>query len=554
MNCSLFVRLSLPCLSLLCGVALSVRAEDAKPPVGEAEAYPLGSLMKVLEQDLTSPEYRVILDGMIPTDLAAEWKRVTVPDNAEVFAHANGDRDKVQADPKLKAAFERRQKIGEGFLALMRVEFQKRKLKVPFDGVTIDYLNTSSNAGAFDPSKSLPVRVVLPTPDSGNQWSRWRGSSGQGAASSQENFPLEWNSTQNVVWKTELPGPGNGSPTIWGDRLFVVADVGEEHERQLLCYSRANGKLVWKQAAPKTEQKEKLYWKNTYASSTPVTDGERVIVFFGNSGMSCFDMEGHPLWQRDLGEFTTMHGPGASPVLHRDKVIFIQDQNKGSSVCVALSKLTGEVVWRQERPNDNCWTTPVVLRVGDRDELVHNGSHAVTAYNPETGEKLWWVEGTSIESIPTIVTGGGLIYSVSGRNGPTLAIRPGGSGHATATHRQWINQTGGPHVPSPAYHDGRLFLINDTGVATCLDAMTGKTVWQRRLRGKFTASIIECGGKLLLLNETGTCTVLEAGPEFKVLAENELDADTLTTPALLDGRLYFRTKTDLICIGSNDRP
>ena len=164
---------------------------------GEGESFPFGSLMKVLEQDLTSAEYRVILDGMIPTDLAAEWKRVTVPDNAEAFAHANGGRDKVQADAQLKAAFERRQRIGEGFLALMRVEFQKRKLKVPFDGVTIDYLNTSSNAEAFDPTKSLPVRVVLPTPDSGNQWSRLRGPSGQGAASSSENFPLEWSSTQN---------------------------------------------------------------------------------------------------------------------------------------------------------------------------------------------------------------------------------------------------------------------------------------------------------------------------------------------------------------------
>ena len=168
------------CLLLLCGVVLSARGDDAKPSVGEAESYPLGSLMKVLEQDLTSAEYRVILDGMIPTDLAAEWKRVTVPDNAEAFAHANGGQDKVQADPKRKAAFERRQKIGEGFFALMRVEFQQRKLKVPFDGVMIDYLHTSSNAGAFDPAKSLPVRVVLPTPDSGNQWSRWRGPSGQG--------------------------------------------------------------------------------------------------------------------------------------------------------------------------------------------------------------------------------------------------------------------------------------------------------------------------------------------------------------------------------------
>ena len=547
------LRFSLVMLFVACCLTSSGLADDAKPSGDAADPYPLGTLMRVLEQDLTSPEYRKILDGMIPTDLAAEWKRVTVADNAAAFAHAHGGRDKVLSDPKLKAAYERRQKIGDAFLALMRVEFEKRKLKIPFEGIEIDYLNTFSDGGDFDPAKSLPVRIVLPTPDSANQWPRFRGPSGQGVAAVQP-FPLEWSESQNVLWKTELPGPGNGSPVIWGERLFVVADVGEEHDRQLLCYSRSDGKLLWKQSAPRGEKQEKLYWKNTYASSTPVTDGERVIVFFGNSGLSCFDMDGQPQWQRDLGEFRTMHGPGTSPVLYRDKVIFLQDQNQGKSVFLSLHKRTGQVVWEQPRDNNSCWSTPVILQVGDHDELVYNGSHKVTAYNPDTGQLLWTIDGSSQESIPTIVIGGGLIYSTSGRNGPTMAIRPGGQGNATATHRQWMVNTGGPLVPSPAYYEGRLFLINDTGVASCLDALTGKTIWQHRLRGKFTASVVECGGRLLMLNETGTCYVLEAAPEFKLLAENELNADTLATPAFVDGRIYIRTKADLICVGFSAKP
>ncbi|MBM4075644.1 MAG: hypothetical protein FJ267_08375, partial [Planctomycetes bacterium] len=404
----------------------------------ESERFPLGSLMMVLEQDLTSSEYRKILDGMIPTDLAAEWKRVTVPDNAAAFARSHGGDAKVAADPELKRAFDRRKKIGDDFLALMRAEFEKRKLPVPFDGVSIDYLNSSSDSGPFDPASSVSISLVMPSDQADRQWPRWRGPSGQGFAIDQE-IPLEWSPTTNVVWKQELPGRGNGSPVIWDDHLFAVADVGNDHDRQLLCYSRKSGQLIWQKSANKSPTQEKLYWKNSYASSSPVTDGQRVIAFFGNSGLYCFDMMGNLLWHRSLGEFGTTHGPGASPILYRDKVIFIQDQSKGKSACIALKKETGEIAWEIERPNSNCWTTPVIVRVGDRVELIHNGSSHVTSYDPDTGNKLWSVQGSSIESIPTIVVGGGLIFSVSGRNGPTMAIRPGGEGDATRTHRLWIN-------------------------------------------------------------------------------------------------------------------
>jgi outer membrane protein assembly factor BamB len=191
-----------------------------------------------------------------------------------------------------------------------------------------------------------------------------------------------------------------------------------------------------------------------------------------------------------------------------------------------------------------------MLRVGDRDDLVYNGSHHVVGYDPETGEERWRVAGSTREAIPTIVVGGGLIFSTSGRNGPTLAIRPGGTGDVTATHLVWQAVRGGPHVPSPLYYNERLFIVNDTGIVTCLDAGTGKPVWQNRLSGRCSMSPVEAGGKLLITNEEGKSYVLKAGDTFEILAENDLKEPTLATPAVLGGRIYFRTDKHLVCVGA----
>lgn len=518
----------------------------------KGEPYPLGTALRVLERDLTSKEYAAVLATMIPTDLAAEWKRIGTPDNHEAFLQAHGGKEKVLADPQLKAAYERRLKIAEQFLDLMRVAYKNRNTAPPFDkGEKIDLLTAGKKAETIKSEDSVPVRVVMPAPGSERNWPRLRGPDGQGTAI-EPNFPLNFSDTENVAWKVDLPGPGNGSPVIWGNHLFITSASEDGQERWLVCYARDSGKLLWKQTAPKPSSQEKLYWKNTYASSTPVTDGERVIAFFGNSGLVCYDFDGKQLWHRDLGPLTITHGPGTSPALYKDKVIVVQDSNRGTGVCAAFNKFTGEKVWEQTRDKAMCWSSPVVLHVGDHDEVVYNGSYKVIAYNPDTGAPLWWVNGPSIESIPTIVIGGGLIFSISGRNGPMLAIRPGGKGDATETHIQWQLERGGPHVPSPTYYDGRLYIVNDTGVGTCLDATTGATIWQERLRGRFSMSPVEAAGKLLLLNETGTVYVLEAGPEFKVLATNELNDDTLATPAVLGGRIYIRTKTKLLCIAESN--
>jgi len=197
------------------------------------------------------------------------------------------------------------------------------------------------------------------------------------------------------------------------------------------------------------------------------------------------------------------------------------------------------------------WANPVIVRVGDQDELIYNGSFDIKGYHPDTGAQLWSLAATTKESVPMIITGGGLIYSASGRNGAILALRPGGRGDITKTHVRWIRERGGPHVPSPAYHRGRLYLVSDTGVVMCLDASNGQLIWQERLKGRFTISPIVSGDKLILINEKGLATILEAGDKLSILAQNDLGEETLATPALLEGRLYIRTASHLYCIGES---
>lgn len=543
-----FVRAVTLLFAIAGAVCLRAAADD---PQSAADPYPLGLQTSVLERDLTSKDYADVLATMIPTDLAAEWKRVATPDNYAVFLKEHGGKERVLADPRLKAAYERRERVANRFLELMRGAYKKRGQVPPFDnGEQLDLLSAAATGAAAAPVQEVPLRAVLTGPAAERNWPGLRGPTGQGHAVDGAQPPLTWSDSENILWKTELPGNGNSSPVIWENCLFTTCASEDGKRRSLCCHARDTGKLVWNTAIPPlhADAAEKLYWKNTYASATPVTDGERVFAFLGNDGLVCCDFTGKLQWQKDLGVFTTTHGPGASPVLHKHKVIMIQDQNKGDSVCAAFDKQSGEKLWEKPRDKAMCWTTPLLVRVGDHDELIHNGSQTVVAYDPENGERLWWVNGSSTESIPMAITGGGLIYSMSGRNGPMLAIRPGGQGDVTATHIRWQIPRGGPHVPSPIYF-GDLFLVNDTGIASCLSAQTGETIWQTRLRGRFSMSPVETNGHLLFTSETGTTYVVKAGPKYDLVATNELQEDVLATPAVLGGRIYFRTKANLICVG-----
>ena len=541
--------------------ALVLLAALVASPRASGEDYPLSLQLEVLERDLANPDYLALVQKMIPTDLRAEWQRVATPDNYHVFAEQQGGLDKLNADAKLKAAYERRKQIATEFLAVIRAAYEEKKQKPPFaeEAVLNDVLSSAGRVERQKAQAQTSIEPILPALGAEKQWPGFRGPTAQGIVRD-TNIPLEWSNTKNVVWRKELPGRGNSSPVIWGEKLLVTAEserraddaalraMDAAPKRLLLCYS-LSGELLWQHAAPQPAEHEVLYWKNTLASATPVTDGERVIVFFGNAGLVCTDLDGKRLWHVDLGTFPTTHGPASAPVLYKDLVILIQDQNKGKSLCAAFDKRRGQVVWQHERKNSMGWSNPVLLRVGDRDEMIFNGSNEITSYDPATGEVLWTCAETSIESIPMIAFGGGLLFSTSGRNGPIFAIRTGGSGDITDTHLVWRLERGGPHVTSPAYHGGRLYLAGDTGIITCMGAASGETLWQKRLRGRISASPLLVDDKLLFISEEGTTYVVKSGPEFELLGENPLDETIYATPAVVGGRIYFRTNASLICVG-----
>jgi outer membrane protein assembly factor BamB len=532
-------------------------------PKMRADDYPLSLQIEELERDLASADYAAVLKTMIPTDLAAEWQRVATPDNYLLFAREHGGIKQVERQPDLQAAYERRKQIATKFLELIRGAYEQKKQKVPFadEAVLVRALESGAKSDARRLEPRVTIEFVMPSTGAEKQWPCFRGPTGQGIVLD-PNIPLKWSDSENILWRKKLPGRGNSSAVVWNNRLFVTAESqprpddapllakDEAPDRLLLCYS-TDGELLWQNAAPRADGHEVLYWKNTLASSTPVTDGERVIAFFGNAGLICCDMSGKRQWHVDLGTFPTTHGPASAPILYKQLVILIQDQNKGRSLCAAFDKTTGSKVWERERPNAMGWSNPVVLKIGGRDELIFNGSNEIVSYDPVTGEELWKQAGTSIESIPMLATGGDLLFSASGRNGPIFALRPSSGGSAGGQPEVvWRLEHGGPHVTSPAYHEGRLYLVSDTGIAMCLSAATGETLWQKRLRGRFSSSPLLVGDKLLLTSEEGTTYVLKSGPQFDLVDENSLNERVYATPAAVGGRLYFRSTTGLICIGN----
>lgn len=542
-------RLRLFVVVVILGSWRPLSAQDLATWEARSKDYPFGIELRLVARDVGDEDYLRVLATMIPTDLAAEWRRVASPDNFRTFVEEHGGAEKVAADATLQAAADVRKEIAERFLELQRSAYANRKVKPAFDDAAVEAACREANQPRDEESLHLdpPIRALMPAPGAERQWPQFRGPTGQGIAQSAE-FPATWSDTEHIAWKTPIPGKGNSSPVIWDHRLFVTTASQEGEERSIICLDRTSGDILWQTNAPAPETSEKLYWKNSFASSTPVVDGERVIVFFGNSGMLAVDFDGQQLWHVDLGTFPTMHGPGSAPVLYQDLVILIQDQHNADSVFVAVNKRTGEIAWKKPRERQPCWSTPLVVRVGDHDELLFNGSNQVIGYDPATGEQLWRVNGSSIESVPSLVLGGGWIFSASGRNGPYIAIRPGGQGDITMTHVVWATKQGGAHVPSPVYYEGRLFAVNDVGIAACLDAKTGRTVWQERLAGRFTTSPVLAGDVLIATNEDGTTYLLRAGDEFELLGENDLAETVYASPALLDGKLYFRSAEHVLCV------
>ena len=421
-----------------------------------------------------------------------------------------------------------------------------------FVGLSLVILLVSGGTSAVPAPQASAVSMVAITGEGAEYWPRWRGPSGQGIVSG-TGYPDTWSSTQNVLWKVPVPGEGNSSPIIWGDRIFLTTARDGGQRLSLIAFRRSDGTQLWEASAPEGRQ-EFVHDKNGHASATASTNGKLVYVSFGSRGLMAFDFDGKLAWRQDLGAINNYWGTAGSPLLYKDRVILYQDQRAGSFIA-AFDAATGKQLWRTPRNATVGWGTPVAITANGRDEIVVNGQYAVVGYSPETGAELWRVSGTTMEVVPTVVVGHGLLFSSSGRAGPTLAIRPGGQGDVTGTHLVWSSPRGSPFIPSPILHGDRLYMVNDmTSIATAFDAKTGETVWQNRLgvaqREGFSASPVVVDGKIFFTNDQGETFVLRGGSQFELMHVNNLGERTLASPALVDGRWYFRTAASLVAIGT----
>jgi outer membrane protein assembly factor BamB len=400
-------------------------------------------------------------------------------------------------------------------------------------------------------AQNSAVRMIATEGEGARYWPRWRGPSGQGLVTGSV-YRDSWSPTENILWKTQVPGQGNSSPVVWGDQIFVTTAQQGGSRLSVLAFRRADGRQLWELVVP-SKTVGSAHPKNGYASATPTTDGERVYASMGRQGLVAIDLNGKLVWQRDLGGMDAYHGPAGSPLLYRDRIILYQDQFAGSFIA-AFDARTGRPLWRTARDANVGWGTPVAIRAGDHDEIVVNSQNRVYGYDPDTGRELWRCSGSTYEVIPTPVAGHGMVFCSSGRAGPTLAIRPGGRGDVTRSHLVWSSPRGSPFVPSPILHGDYLYMVNDmASLVTCLEAATGTSVWQGRLgvaqREGFSASPVTVDGKLFFTNDDGETFVLRAGPKFELLHVNRIGEGVLASPALVDGRWYVRTNRNLIAIG-----
>ena len=401
---------------------------------------------------------------------------------------------------------------------------------------------------------AVNVEMIVIEGEGAKYWPRWRGPSGQGYVVG-TNYVDAWSATDNVKWKAVVPGLGHSSPIVWRDRIFLTTSSLAGDRLSMIAFDRQTGKQLWETVVP-SRGVEHVYDKNSRASATPTTDGERVYASFGTHGIVAFDFNGKIAWQTHLGEIDNYHGTAGSPLLYKDRVFIHQDHRHPSNPAfvVALDAKTGREVWKKARTEIVGWGSPIVIRAGDRDELIVHSHRRVAAYDPSTGAELWTVRGNMPEVIPTPVVGHGLVFCSSGRAGPTFAIKPGGAGDVTSTHVQWSSPRGSPFVPSGIIHGDLLYLVNDMqSILTVLEATTGQAVYQERLgvavREGFSASPVAVGDKLFFTNDQGQTFVVQAGRSFKLLRVNELGARVLASPALVDGTWYWRTDKELLAIG-----
>jgi outer membrane protein assembly factor BamB len=400
----------------------------------------------------------------------------------------------------------------------------------------------------------------------GADWSEFRGPQGLGT-STETGLPVQWSADKNIVWRTPLPGPGTSSPVTTGKRVFLTCYTGyavstdrpgtmEDLRRHILCVDRESGKIIWSKEILPVFPEHKYEGEGSYhgySSSTPVTDGEHLYVFFGKSGVWCFDLDGKEIWHVRVGDGINGWGSGASPLLYKN--LLIVNASVECRRLVALDRATGKEVWSSPNIN-NAWNTPVLVKVPEGGmELVISVQDRLLGVDPDTGKELWRAEGVHNYVCPSVVAHNGVVYAIGGGS-TSLAVKAGGRGDVTKTHVLW-RENKGSNVPSPIYHDGHLYWASDHGgVVFCQDAATGKVVYQKRLMpdpGIIYASPVLADGKIYFVSQKKGTYVVAARPEFELLAHNVFKDDSSRTNASLavsNGQLFIRPDQYLYCIGA----
>jgi outer membrane protein assembly factor BamB len=416
-------------------------------------------------------------------------------------------------------------------------------------------------------------------------WTHWRGPNGNGVAPDR-TLPLRWSATENVAWKTPIAGAGVSTPIVSGDRVYVTSQLGAgvrrpgNHPRLVQgsdaaaqgeraieaagdpsktifvveAFSRADGKRLWARQIEATGDLTPVHDKHNLATPSPVTDGTLVFAWYGTGQLAALDRSGAVVWQRHLatenGAFDIQWGHGSSPVVHGDHVILLCDQ-PARSYLVALDKKTGKDVWKADRGKGrSSYSTPLVIEGASGTEIIVNSTERIDSYDAKTGNFLWHAGDTSRFAVPTPVFHNGVIYASRGyRSGPYMAIKPGGRGDVSKTHVTWSVPTGAPYVSSLLFYEGIVYMANDVGVLTAVDAATGERVWQERTEGVFSASPVAGGGHVFFVSENGETVVVKAGRSPQIVGRNALGERVVASPAISNGRLFVRTDKHVFSIG-----
>jgi outer membrane protein assembly factor BamB len=407
--------------------------------------------------------------------------------------------------------------------------------------------------------------AFLANPVSSSNWPAWRGPQGTGICT-ETNLPLHWSTNQNVRWRTPLPEPGNSTPVVWGNRVFITQAISKENRRTLVCFDRPSGKQLWQQGVVYPER-ELSHETNPHCSASPVTDGERVIASFGSAGLYCYDLDGKTIWNRDLGKQTHIWGNAASPMLHGN--LCILNFGPGDrTFLIAVDKKTGQTVWQKDEPGGatgekkstddkpewiGSWSTPVAINVDGHEELIMSFPKRVVAFEPRTGAELWTCRGLNPLVYTSPLYDEGVIVSMGGFGGSALAVRPGGRGDVTDSRRLWQIPKTRQRIGSGVISAGHIYIHTDPGVAECFDLQTGKAVWEERLKGPGAkgdswSSMVRSGERLYVVNQSGDTFVLKASPKFEVLATNSVAERTLSSLAVSQGDIFIRTYKALWCI------